>query len=62
MKTTKNQKRPFLGIHFECCSVYARIYKTAKGDAYAGYCPKCRRPIRLRVGEGGSGQRFFRAR
>ena len=58
----KREKRPFLGITFECCNVYARIYKNKDGTAYVGRCPRCMRPIRVPIGEGGTGQRFFRGR
>ena len=56
----KPASRPFLGIMFECCSVYARIYKNKEGTAYEGHCPKCMKPIRIRVGKGGSSNRFFK--
>ena len=62
MGSVKRRKRPFIGILFECCRAYGRIYKTAKGDAYAGHCPRCARPFRAKVGAGGTSQRFFRAR
>jgi hypothetical protein len=56
------RKRQFLGIHFECCNTYCRIYKTADGTAYAGSCPRCGMPVRVPIGKGGTSQRFFRAR
>ena len=37
----KRQSRPFLGIWFDCCGVYGRIYKNKDGTAYVGRCPKC---------------------
>ncbi len=53
--------RPWVGIRFDCCGVYARIYRDADGRAYRGRCPRCLRETRLRVGPGGTSARFFRA-
>lgn len=58
----QNEKRSFLGIFFECCNVYGRIYKNKEGTAYEGRCPRCLRSVYVRVGEGGTSQRFFKAR
>jgi len=53
---------PFLGIHFECCQVYARIYKNEKAQKYRGRCPKCLKVVEVRVDpRGGTKERFFRA-
>ena len=51
----------FLGIHFTCCRVYSRIYLNAVQTAYHGNCPKCCRPLTIRVGAGGTDKRFFEA-
>lgn len=57
----KPQAKPFLGIMFECCNMYARIYRNKEGTHYEGRCPKCGRPLKVKIGDGGTGQRFFRA-
>ena len=54
-------KNKFLGILFDCCNVYGRIYKNKEGTFYQGRCPKCMRLIKIKVGEGGTSSRFFRA-
>lgn len=53
--------RPYLGILFACCRVYGRIYRTREGDAYAGHCPRCLYPVRVRIDpDGGIDARFFK--
>ena len=54
--------RKFLGILFDCCGVYGRIYQNKEGTAYTGRCPRCMRPIKVNIGEGGTWQRFFRGK
>lgn len=53
--------RPYIGVMFECCGVYARIYKNKANTAYCGWCPKCMRKLEVKCGDGGTDQRFFRA-
>lgn len=55
------KKSNYLGIMFNCCSVYGRIQKNKDGTAYVGRCPRCMRTIKIAIGEGGTGQRFFNA-
>lgn len=53
--------RPWVGIRFDCCGAYARIYRNVEGTAYQGACPHCRRQVTLKVGPGGTDSRFFSA-
>ena len=52
----------FLGVHFECCDVYSRVYLNREQTAYVGHCPRCARRVQFLIGEGGTSERFFRAR
>jgi hypothetical protein len=54
--------RKFVGVKFECCATYARIYLNREQTAYVGNCPRCAKQVRLRVGPGGTDARFFTAR
>ena len=57
----ERKKTNYLGIMFNCCKVYGRIYKNKDGTAYVGRCPRCMRPIKVPIGEGGTNRRFFNA-
>ncbi len=50
----------FLGIHFVCCDVYARVYTNREQTAYVGNCPRCAKRIQLQIGSGGTDSRFFK--
>jgi len=51
--------RPFVGVQFDCCGTYSRIYRNAAETAYVGNCPRCARKIELKIGPGGSSSRFY---
>jgi hypothetical protein len=53
--------RPWLAIHWVCCSVYSRVYRNAQGTAYEGRCPRCRRMLTVEIGAKGTDNRFFEA-
>ncbi len=53
--------RRWLGIRFDCCNAYSRMYRNTAGTAYVGRCPKCTRRLSVPIGPGGTPQRFFRA-
>jgi hypothetical protein len=53
--------RSFVGIQFACCDVYCRVYINRESTAYEGNCPRCSKPVRLRIGPGGTSSRFFTA-
>lgn len=55
-------KRPFVGIVFKCCGVYARIFRNEEATAYEGHCPSCGRPVRIPIHPRGTKRRFFAAR
>jgi len=54
------RERPYLGIQFECCGAYARVYRREGESAYVGRCPRCLRVVRFRVDPSGTSHRFFR--
>ena len=53
--------RPWIAVRWECCSAYSRIYRNARGTAYEGRCPRCLRPVQVRIAPGGTDHRFFTA-
>ena len=60
-ETLKSDKRRFLGVSFDCCSAYARIYVNKQGTAYVGNCPRCAKRVEFLIGAEGTSSRFFRA-
>ena len=61
-QTSSHQRaaRPYLGLRFDCCAVYARAYRNHDRTAYEGRCPRCGAAVRVRIVPGGVSDRFFR--
>ena len=57
--STARELRPYISVHFACCGVYLRIYRSADGLRYEGHCPRCARAVRFRVAPGGTEARMF---
>ncbi len=55
-------RRKFIGILFDCCGTYQRIHVNRTGNAYVGWCPRCGKQVKVKIGPGGTDTRFFRAR
>lgn len=51
--------RKWLAVTYKCCQTYGRLYLNEAGTLYLGFCPKCGKAVRARVGEGGTAARFF---
>ena len=56
------EKRKFLGVHYQCCNVYARAYMNKEKTAYTGACPRCGKRVEMKIGRDGIDSRFFSAR
>ncbi len=55
--------RKFIGVWFDCCHTYGRLYKNKEGTQYTGRCPKCMRYVHVNIDENSSkatNRRFFR--
>ena len=59
VKVTKPKE--FLGVHYQCCNVYARAYVNRDKTAYTGCCPRCGKRVHVAIGPGGTDNRFFKA-
>ena len=59
----EQSKRKFLGIWFECCHTYGRLYRNKAGTHYYGRCPRCLRSVKVRIdvnSDNATNMRFFR--
>ena len=53
--------KPFIGIKFDCCNVYNRIFVNKGKTAYEGRCQKCLQKISVKIRKDGVSTRFFSA-
>ena len=53
-------KRQFLGMVFDCCGAYGRLYPNRDRSAFVGRCPRCMRAVSVGISEEGSDARFLR--
>ena len=53
-------RKPFVGIIFNCCKAYGRIYLDRSATAFEGRCPRCLKRVVLQISEEGSTDRFLR--
>ena len=52
--------RPHLNVHFACCNIYLRVYRSTDGRSYLARCPKCAKSVTFQVQPGGTDARIFR--
>ena len=45
--------RLWVGVYYECCSTYARVYRRPDEMCYRGRCPDCGARVSIRVGPKG---------
>ncbi|GJQ24490.1 MAG: hypothetical protein HBSAPP01_22800 [Candidatus Brocadia sapporoensis] len=51
----------YIGVTFDCCHVYTRIYSNKEETAYEGRCPRCLRVIGIKIHKDGVNCKFFSA-
>jgi len=55
----QREPRPWLSIWFNCCRIYARIYRNREATAYVGWCPRCGARVQALIGPDGTDRRLF---
>jgi hypothetical protein len=57
--TDQPAHREFLGINFECCRVYSRIFINDEETKFQGNCPRCGKFVQFEIDPNGTDARFF---
>jgi len=55
----RGRGRVWIGVYYECCETYARVYRRPADVEYRGRCPSCGSAITIRVGPNGVNSRFL---
>ncbi|MCB9852885.1 MAG: hypothetical protein H6819_07295 [Phycisphaerales bacterium] len=45
--------RVWVGVYYECCAAYSRVYRRADEMCYRGRCPECGAAVSIQVGPKG---------
>ncbi|HPF41473.1 MAG TPA: hypothetical protein PK093_22790 [Phycisphaerae bacterium] len=51
--------RVWVGVYYECCAAYARVYRRPDDLRYQGRCPECGASVSIRVGPNGIAARML---
>jgi len=58
----RDDQRRFIGVQFDCCRTYSRIYINPLRTEFIGHCPRCGKQICIKVSPDGTDASFFTAR
>lgn len=53
-------RRPFIGVFFDCCGTYQRVYLERAGTFFSGRCPRCAKLLKVKAAAWGDSRRMFR--
>ena len=57
--TATSTHRVWVGVYYECCAAYARVYRRPDDLRYHGRCPECGAAVSIRVGPNGIAARML---
>ena len=55
----ERKKRDFIGVQFDCCKTYTRVYLKDGGRSQIAHCPKCGKPFTIRFSPSGTDDVFW---